>query len=138
MKIKRLIPALILAGLMLTLAFAMNLAEGAGLVSEDMGRRVVQVAIGLLLAAYANLMPKRLGRWRSAEAEAREQKALRLGGWSLTLAGLAHAALWAFAPLAFADTASMVVVAGALLLAFGYTVLTLARCRSADAGSTSS
>ena len=30
MKIKRLIPALILAGLMLTLAFAMNLAQRGG------------------------------------------------------------------------------------------------------------
>jgi hypothetical protein len=49
----------------------------------------MQVMIGVILAAYANLMPKDLGQWRaSARAAARSQSALRVGGWSLTLGGL--------------------------------------------------
>jgi hypothetical protein len=77
--------------------------------------------IGLILAAYSNLMPKDIGRWRaSALAMARAQSALRIGGWSLTLAGLASAGLWAFAPLAAADVASIAVVASAMLITLGY------------------
>ena len=40
----------------------------------------------LILAAYANLMPKDVGRWpASARAAAKSQSVLRVGGWMLTL-----------------------------------------------------
>lgn len=94
----------------------------------------MQVLIGLMLAGYANLMPKQLGRARSsAVAEARAQSALRVGGWSLTLAGLTYAGLWAFAPLAFADMASLVVVAAAMLLTAGYAIWAFTACRRSGA-----
>jgi hypothetical protein len=134
MTLKSLTPALILAGLMLAVAASLRLAEGAGLVDADMARRGIQVAIGLMLAAYANLMPKQIRRWRSARADAREQAALRVGGWSLTLAGLAHAGLWAFAPLAIADTVAMMVVAGAMVVTLGFAVWSLALCRLTGEG----
>ena len=38
----------------------------------------------------------------------------------MTLAGLAYAGLWAFTPLAFADVASIAVVALAMLITIGY------------------
>jgi hypothetical protein len=86
---------------------------------------------GLILAAYSNLMPKEVGRWRaSAIAMARAQTALRVGGWSMTLAGLTYAGLWAFAPLAFANIASMAVVASAMLITISYGGWTLLACRS--------
>ena len=55
-----------------------------------------------------------------AAAVARAQSALRVGGWSMTLAGLAYAGLWAFAPLGVANIASMVVVAAAMLITMGF------------------
>jgi hypothetical protein len=91
----------------------------------------MQVMIGLMLAAYANLMPKDVGRWRaSAAAAAKAQSALRVGGWSMTLAGIAYAGLWAFSPLAFANAASIAVVAVATLITMGYGGWTLLACRT--------
>lgn len=129
---KRLIWAIALAALILGSALALRYAEGSGMISDETGRRSMQVLIGLMLAGYANLMPKQLGRARgSAVAEARTQAALRVGGWSLTLGGLTFAALWAFAPLNFADVASVVVVASALLLTLGYAIWAFTACRRA-------
>tara|TARA_R110002167_G_scaffold127057_2_gene308328 strand:- start:1203 stop:1619 length:417 start_codon:yes stop_codon:yes gene_type:complete len=137
MKLNTLFPALILAGLLLALAAGVRLAEANGLMDADTGRRAVQVAIGLVLAAFANRMPKQIRRWRGGQADIREQRALRIGGWSLTFAGLVHAGLWAFAPLAVADAGAMVVVAGAMLLTLGFSLWCMVQCRAADAGSTS-
>ena len=74
-------------------------------------------------------MPKDVGPWQaSARALAREQSVLRLSGWSMTLGGLAYAGLWAFAPLGFANVASMVVVAWAMVIVMGYGGWTLLAC----------
>lgn len=76
-------------------------------------------------------MPKDVGRWQaSAPVMARTQSALRVGGWSLTLAGLAYAGLWAFAPLAIARIVGIVVIASAVLIAMGYGGWTMFACRS--------
>ena len=100
------------------------------MISGDAATRTMQVLIGLTLAAYANVMPKDIGRWRASQrAAARSQSALRVGGWSLTLAGLGYAGLWAFAPIAFADVAAIVVVATATLVTIGYSVWAFAGCR---------
>jgi hypothetical protein len=134
MTVKRLGYALALAALTLGAAAALRYAETAGWITEEAGRRAMQVLIGLGLAAYANLMPKQIGKASaSARALARTQSALRVGGWSLTLAGLAYAGLWAFAPLAVADTASMTVVAGATLLTLGYAIWAYTSCRPTSA-----
>ena len=131
MILKRTSFAVALAVLILGTAAALTYAEALDLIGPEVGRRTMQVMIGLILAAYSNLMPKDIGRWRpSAVAEARAQSALRVAGWSMTLAGLAYAGLWAFAPLAFADVAGMVVVASAMLITIGYGGRTLLACRS--------
>ena len=131
MILKRTSSALALAILILATAATLSYAQGRDLIGPDAARRVMQVMIGLMLAAYANLMPKDVGRWRaSALAVARAQSVLRVGGWSMTLAGLAYAGLWAFAPLAFADVAAMAVVASAMLITMGYGGWTLLACRS--------
>jgi len=134
---KRLGWAIALAAFILGSAFALRYAEGAGLIGPDGARRAMQVLIGLMLAGYANLMPKQLGRPRgSPRAEAAAQAALRVGGWSLTLAGVAYAGLWAFMPLEIADTGGLVVVATATLLTLGYSVWAFTTCRRADGAST--
>ncbi len=120
---KRFTPFILLAALFLGAAAGLKYAESAGLVGDDMAQRVVQVMIGLMLAGFANVAPKRIGPQRmSREAEARMQTARRIGGWSLTLAGLAHAALWAFAPADFAVIAAMIVVGSGLAITIGYAV----------------
>ena len=123
MIIKRFGGAIALAVSFLAAAAALRYAGSQGYIGEEVATRAVQVVIGLGLAAYANVMPKQLsGPRKSAEAETRAQAAQRVGGWSITLAGLVHAGLWAFAPLPFANPASMVVVASAVVLTLGYAV----------------
>lgn len=123
--------AVALAVMILGTAAALSYAQAVGLVEPDTAKRTMQVMIGLILAAYANLMPKDVGRWQASTlAMARAQSVLRVGGWSLTLAGLVYAGLWAFAPLAFADIAAMAVVASALLITLGYGGWALLACRS--------
>ncbi|HWQ86296.1 hypothetical protein [Brevundimonas sp.] len=122
--------ALGLAAVFLAVAAGLRFAAAEGMVADDIVRRAVQALIGLGLAAWANFMPKQLGRPRkSAGAETRSQAALRVAGWSMTLAGLAYAGFWAFAPLPFADTVSMVPVAVAMVLTLGYAIWCFAACR---------
>jgi len=132
MIINRLGFAIALAVFILAAAAGLKYAEGAGMVGEEGARRTMQVLIGLILAAYANLMPKQLGRpRRSAHAEARVQAALRAGGWSMTLAGLFYAGVWALAPLPFADIAGTAAVAAALAVTLGYALWSYSACRGA-------
>ncbi len=136
MIVKRFGFALGLAAVFLAVAAGLRFAAAETMITDDLARRAVQVLIGLGLAAYANVMPKQLGGPRkSAEAETRAQAALRVAGWSMTLAGLAHAGLWAFAPLPFASTVSTVLVAGATLVTLAYAIWCFTACRrSAPAG----
>lgn len=128
----RLMAGLTVAALMLALAFTLRFATAAGLVDAEAARRILQVVIGLGLASYANLMPKQLGPMkRSPLAQARIQAALRVGGWSLSLAGLAYAGLWAFAPLGTADDLATLVVAAATVTTMAYAAWTYAACRAA-------
>lgn len=134
MIVKRLGFALGLAAVFLAVAAGLRFAAAEAMMSDDLAQRAVQVIIGLGLAAYANVMPKQLGGPRkSVEAETRAQAALRVAGWSMTLAGLVHAGLWAFAPLPFANTVSMVLVAAATLLTLGYAIWCFTVCRRAEA-----
>jgi hypothetical protein len=101
-------------------------------VQEDAAKRIVQVIVGLSLAAYANVMPKQLGRAKvSLRAETWAQATLRVGGWSLSLAGLAYAGLWALAPLPVADVAGAAIVALALVATLGFAVRSFLACRAA-------
>ena len=131
MILKKLSFAITLAVLFLGTAVALSYAQRIDLIGAEAAKRTMQVITGLILAAYSNVMPKDVGKWRaSAVAVARAQSALRVGGWSLTLAGLAYAALWVFAPLAFANIASVVVVVAAMLITMAYGGWTLLACRA--------
>ncbi|WBQ10182.1 hypothetical protein L2D01_00085 [Hyphomonadaceae bacterium ML37] len=128
----RLLPAIALAVAFLAIAAGLKMAESAGLLGADTAQRAVQVIIGLGLAGFANMMPKRIATRRmSPQAEGRMQTARRIGGWALTLAGLAHAAIWAFAPVSIAAIASMTVVGAALAVTL---VFAVRACRSAGKG----
>jgi hypothetical protein len=131
MILKRTSIAIAVAVLFLALVAGLKYAEGIGVIGPDTAKRTTQVIVGLMLAAYANLMPKDIGRWRASTlAAARSQSALRVGGWSMTLAGLAYAGFWAFASLGLANVASIVVVASAMVITMGYGGWVLFTCRS--------
>jgi low temperature requirement protein LtrA len=104
-----------MGGLLIVVSLILKYAQHAQMISPEVATRGGEVAIGLVLVLYANMMPKRI-------ATGRRQVALRAGGWAFALAGLADAALWAFAPLSLAWPASMAVVGTGLAVCFGYTV----------------
>ena len=79
MFLKRTTFAVAFAVLILGMAASLKYAQSLELIAPDAAKRTMQVAIGLMLAAYANLMPKDVGPWRaSALAMARSQSALRV------------------------------------------------------------
>jgi hypothetical protein len=112
---RTLLSGLTLGGLMILAAVLAKYAQAAHMIAPDTATRLVQVAIGLSLAVYANFMPKRV-------AAERTRIALRAGGWAFTLAGLGSALLWAFADLALAEPVSTALVGSALLICLGYAV----------------
>ena len=126
----RIFVALAVAVALVATAAALDYAQDLGTIGGDTARRTTQVLIGVILAVYGNFMPKDVIRARaSARAAARSQSALRLAGWAMTLAGLGHATLWAFAPIAVADVAAAGLVAAATLLTIGYGGWVLIGCR---------
>lgn len=130
MIVKQLGSALVLAAAFLAAAAALRYGANSGMISDDVARRSIQVLIGLGLAAWGNLMPKQRGRSSaSIRAETWSQSVLRIGGWSMTLAGLVYAGLWVFAPLSFANAASIWVVLGATLVLLGSAVRAYVSCR---------
>jgi hypothetical protein len=130
MILKRTGVAVAIAVFILAAAAALRYAQSIQSISPDTARRAMQVMIGLILAAYANLMPKDVGRWpASARAAAKSQSVLRVGGWMLTLAGLGYAGLWAFAPIPYADVAAMALVALATIVTVGYGGWAFVSCR---------
>jgi hypothetical protein len=129
--------ALAIAAVIIGSSAALTYAGNRDLIGDETAQRIMQVMFGLVLAAYANVAPKELGRWRSVEAAKRSQSAQRVGGWSLTLAGLGYAALWALTPVGFAGIAGVVLVAGATLLAVSYGARTFVLCRRTESGSES-
>jgi hypothetical protein len=125
--------ALAVAALMLASAAALRYAANTGVVTDDVAKRSMQVIIGLWLAVQGNFMPKSIRGSRSLEAGRRVQAALRVGGYAFTLAGLAYAGVWAIAPLQSADSASIIIVASAMLLTMGYAGRAVLACLRKDA-----
>jgi hypothetical protein len=105
----------------LAIALTARYREAADLVDAEGSRRATQIVIGLALAVYGNFMPMRATASGVAVCHPRwSQSALRVGGWAMALAGLLHAAFWAFAPIAWADLAATTVVATATLVTMVY------------------
>lgn len=126
----RLLPALGLAALILGAALAVSYARSAGLIGDDLGDRIVMVVLGLVVAVMNNAVPKQLAPPRaSAEAEALAQAVRRVGGWAMTLGGLAWAAIWAFAPIAAANPLAIAVMVAAMAVTAGHGLWAWRRCK---------
>jgi len=92
----------------LPLGAALAVAVGAHLGADDaagLGARALGVLTGLIVAVFANVIPKQFG---SARATALRRSA----GWAGVLGGVGYAAAWCLVPLTQAP-----LVAGAVLLA---------------------
>lgn len=129
MSSKRILSSLVLAALMLAAAGIIKYGEHIHLFGPEMSTRASGVTMGLMLAFIANLMPKSDKPRGASVAGGRMQTALRVGGWSFLIAGLAYAGISAFAPLDIAANVSMVVVGIAMVITLGYAVWCMAAPR---------
>jgi hypothetical protein len=132
MNSRKVVHGLLLGGAILAGALALKWAQHSHLVSGDFAVRGVEVIIGLGLAIYANFIPKNARALKlSAARAARVQSAMRFGGWVFTLAGLGFAAIWAFAPMSIAASASMAVMGGGVAVTLANLGLCLASPKDA-------
>jgi hypothetical protein len=107
--------AVVFAALIMGIPLALTLARSYGLVDgSDLGRRSTGVLIGAFLAMLGNVMPKNLPPLSSGCDGARQQAFHRLAGWTWVLCGLGSAIGWLVLPIAFAETAAMVLMVTAL------------------------
>ena len=116
---------LIGAAMMIAAPLLLVLARSFGWIADPNGeiaQRIVQIAIGLMVAAYGNVAPRQLVRYDpDAAGPSRRQALIRFSGWVFTLAGLAYALAWLVAPYDSAPFWSMAP------MAFGVAVVLL-RC----------
>lgn len=126
----KLAAAIVVAALMLSFARAQGWIDGDALV------RAFNVVMGLAFAAYGNAMPKFMHEVppRSLHEATLQQAIARVASWTMTLAFLAWAALWAFAPRELAMPASLAAVAAGVLVTLAIVAWTAARSGGRDAG----
>ena len=126
----RILFSLALAVALLATALAVAWAKSGGLIDDNLGDRIVMAVIGLVVAASNNAIPKQLAApLASMRAEAVAQSVRRMGGWAMTLAGLAWAAIWALAPMALANPLAISVMVVALVVTVGHGCLAWRRYR---------
>jgi len=114
---RQIVHGVLWSGAILVTALGLKWAQHNHLVSGDFVERAVEVVIGLGLAVYSNFIPKTVpGLKLSPARAARFQAAARLNAWIFVLAGIGFAAIWAFAPLSLAGTASMAVMGGGVVV----------------------
>ncbi|HWE47121.1 MAG TPA: hypothetical protein VG407_13930 [Caulobacteraceae bacterium] len=109
---------LVMAAFVLIVAVALVWAKRQGMADASTVTRGTMVAVGIMLAVNANLIPK------AGTAKTERQIALqRVSGWAMALGGIGYAAAWAFVPLSHAVWLSMAAVAAAIVWVIGFCVL---------------
>lgn len=122
---------LIFAGVFLGAAATIRLLSPEHL-SRDLGQRLLGVMMGLVVAFYANAVPKALSPlWRMHCDPAAEQAMRRFVGWTLTLGGAAYAVTWLIAPVPLAKVISTSLLGAALLLVVARIALRIRKGKSA-------
>jgi hypothetical protein len=117
-KQRDLIYGLVGGGTLVAAALLVVSARKLGLVEDpSLGIRLFGIMCGFILAAYANVIPRRLVRYEpGSDGPARRQACLRFCGWVFALAGLTNAAIWLMTPLESAALLSMAPIVLAFLL----------------------
>ena len=89
------------AGLIMALSFSKSLVTALGFDGGAILDRAVGIAVGLMLVAIGNTIPKVLSPLTAKRcAPAQVQSIKRLAGWTFTIAGLVCIAAWIFLPVA--------------------------------------
>lgn len=114
-------PAITFAGLVLLIPLLLALTTELGLLEVatrvTVSTRLTGVLAGLVLAAYANVLPKHLTPLSAQRCGSAEVQAYRrFAGWSFVLAGVSSAIVWVTAPLASAAVISIGFVGTGLVL----------------------
>jgi hypothetical protein len=119
---KHVLFALKLAAVMVGGALLLTLARKLGWIEAELVTRAYNVIMGLALAAYGNAMPKFMHEMppRSIHEATLAQAVARVTSWAMTLAFLAWAALWAFAPLDVARIGGIAVVGTSAVVMIGF------------------
>ena len=131
MILKRTTFAVAFAVLVLGMAASLKYAQSLDLIAPDAAKRTMQVTIGLMLGCVRQLDAEGC---RALAGIGAGDGQVPIGAEGRRLvddprrAGLRRPL--AFAPLAFADVASMVVVASAMVITAGYAGRSLLACRS--------
>jgi hypothetical protein len=119
--------SVMLAGLLIAVSLGTALAGAYGFGGAALRDRALGVAMGLVLVAMGNMVPKVLGPLTAKRcSSARTQSLQRFTGWIFTLAGLAYAGVWVFlAPAEAAAIATPVCAAAValVLLRWGWAFL---------------
>ena len=120
---RQVLTSLAFAVVVLGVALALKWGERQGLVDHDVPMRWTMILTGLMLAFYANAIPKSA----KPAPSARVLTLQRVSGWTMVLAGLAYAAVWAFIPMANAADVSSAAVGLAVVWVIGFCLWTNAR-----------
>ena len=109
--------ALLMAGFILALALVPTLAARSGFVDPSVSERVMGAIFGLILAFFANVVPKNLSPLSDSRCDpAKAQSYRRFSGWAMVLAGLGSAIVWMTFTIALANYVSMAIIATSVLL----------------------
>lgn len=110
---------IVFAGLMIVCSLGAKLAAALGAVGDsgDLSRRATMAILGAFLVFTGNAIPKTLTPLAALQCDAaRVQAFQRMAGWTWVLAGLALAVAWLALPLRLAETTSLVLLPGAMLI----------------------
>lgn len=118
--------SLVIAALMIAAPLVMIYLDRQGVIpasGEEISARTMGVLMGLLLIAYANMMPKKMKPLAETQCDpGREQGARRFSGKAIVLGGALWVVAWIAAPFDLANPLAMIAVGGALLLTLAYCV----------------
>ena len=117
--------ALVTAGAYVGGALALKAAEKAGLFPHETSVRALAVFSGLVLAVYANFLPKTLGVFRDRISAQRMEQVLRASGWAFMLGGAGYA-LTSLLPLP--DAVPLALLGSATAYVVGYSAWAFMEC----------
>jgi len=109
-----------------------TLAHNAGLLDVAMTRRVIGILVGLMAVVTGNFLPKMRPLAGTGDA-GNAASAERTSGWILVLLGAAFAAMFAFAPLDLARSATPILALSAMALIAVDWILVAREARSSGA-----
>jgi len=109
---------IVFAGLLFVIPLGLKLATTFSPAAHSgVSQRAMMIILGAFLVATGNILPKTLTPLSVLRCDpARAQAFQRFAGWTWVLAGLAVAIAWLLLPLHIADSATFVVLPGAILI----------------------